>query len=795
MLKNHLKLAWRGLWKSPLFTVLNAAGLAIGLAVSLLLYLDVRHELSFNAYHANAGHIYRVVLNTFWDPENPAILANAPNAVGPAAKADIPGVEQSARLLKHEFGGSAFVQVGENRIVEENLYWADPGLADIFDIPVVAGDLAKALSQPNAIALSRTAAARYFGEEDPIGQIVRIDRMEPLEVRAVYEDFPSNSTLDAAVLGAFSSVGWANRALTWSNASFETWLLLNPSAQRDDVTRRLSALLNANVPKDGQWYSMWLQPLRDVHLYSSEMRSNSNRTGDARQVWMLGMLAIAVLLIACFNYMNLATARAQLRFREVGVSKTLGASGGQLAQRFYAEAGLMVGISLAAAMGLLWAAIPLFNQLADKQLSFRMLYDAQTLPAVLGIGAMVAAAAGAYPAAYLSSFAPKNLLMTSFRKDTTGGRIRQALVVLQFAASVVLIIGAVVLYQQMLFIQQKKLGFEPEQVVAVTTTAAENKAQLQLLEQGLRSMSSVRAVGRAQTYPGGNPSGRSVRKSEEDRQGMELWTNRASPGIAEALNIQLLAGTTLPEKAPGDTTIHVLLNQTAINYLGFTPEEAVGKRVHCDLIRPALVVGVMADFHSESLHKPIAAYAFHDAPTEDLRYALVKMNTADLPGTMRQIEAAFRTALPHSAFEFRFLDEHLHSLYRRESRSASVVLVFSMLSIFVSCLGLFGLAAFMAEQRAKEIGIRKVLGATVAGITGLLAKDFLKLVLIAIVIASPVAYYFMNKWLADFAYRIELQWWMFALAGVAAVVIAFLTVSFQSVRAALANPVESLRSE
>ncbi len=795
MWKNHLKLAWRGLWKSPLFTVLNAAGLAIGLAVSLMLYLDVRHELSFNAYHANAGHIYRVVLNTFWDPERPEMLANAPNGVGPAAKAGIPGVEQYARLLKHEFGGSAFVQLGDNRLVEENLYWADPGLVHIFDIPVLAGDLEAALSQPNALALSRTAAARYFGEENPIGQVVRIDRMEPLEVRAVYEDFPSNSTLDAAVLGAFSSVVWANRELTWSNASFETWLLLNHSVRREDVTRRLTSLLDANVPKEWQWYSMWLQPLQHVHLYSSDMRSNSSRVGDARQVWMLGALAIAVLLIACFNYMNLATARAQLRFREVGVSKTLGASGGQLAMRFYVEAGLMVGISLIAAMGLLSAAIPIFNQLNDKQLSFSMLYDAQTLPAILGISGIVIVAAGAYPAAYLSSFAPKSLLMTSFRKDTAGGRIRQLLVVAQFAASVILITGTLVLYNQMVYIQKKKLGFQPEQVVALTTTAAESEAQLAALEQSLRNMSSVRAVGRSQTYPGGNPSGRSLYKNPEDRQGTELWTNHASPGIEEVLDIQLLAGTTLPNKAPGDTTVHVLLNETAVSYLGFKPEEAIGKRVLCDLIRPAVVAGVMADFHSESLHKPISAYAFHDAPTEDLRYALVKLNTADLPAAMRQIEEAFRVALPQSAFEFRFLDEHLHSLYRSESRAASVVLVFSILSIFVSCLGLFGLAAFMAEQRSKEIGIRKVHGATVAGITGLLAKDFLKLVLIAIVIASPAAYYFMDKWLADFAYRIELQWWMFALAGVAAVLIAFITVSFQSIRAALANPVESLRSE
>jgi putative ABC transport system permease protein len=795
MWKNHLKLAWRGLMKSPFFTLLNVAGLALGLAVALLLYLDVRNELSFDAYHRHAERIFRVIVNAQWDAETAEPFANAPNAVGPAAKTAIPGVEEYARLLKHEFGGSAFVQVGEKRLVEEYLYWVDPGLAEIFDIPVLAGDLAEALSQPSSLALSRSAAARYFGQDDPLGQIVRIDQMPPLAVRAVYEDFPANSTLDAKVLGSFNSVRWAADNLTWSNASFETWLLLSSAAQREEATRQLAALLDANVPQEWQWYTLWLQPLEHVHLYSSEMRGYNRRAGDARQVWMLGALAVAVLLIACFNYMNLATARAQLRFREVGVSKTLGASSGLLARRFYTEAGLMVGLSLLVAAALLAVAIPPFNHLADKKLSFFMLYEAQTLPAVLGIGLAVALVAGAYPVAYLSSFAPKSLLMASAHKGTIGGSIRKLLVVMQFAASVVLIIGTLVLYRQMMFVQQKKLGFEPEQVVAITITAAESADQLSALEQRLHSLSPVQAVCRAQTYPGGTPSGRRIRKSPEDVQGLELWTNRASPGIVEALDIQLLAGGSLPEKALGDTAVNVLLNQTAVNYLGFTPEEAIGKSVSCDLGRPAVIAGVMADFHSESLHKPIGAYAFHDAPSESRNYALVKMNTADVPGAMRQIEAAFSAALPHSAFEYRFLDDHLHSLYRKEARTANVMFVFSILSIFVSCLGLLGLAAFMAEQRAKEIGIRKVLGASASGITGLLAKDFLKLVLVATVIASPLAYWGMNRWLAGFAYRIELQWWMFALAGFSAIVIAFLTISFQSMRAALANPVDSLRSE
>lgn len=796
MLVNHFKLAIRALGKNPMFTALNGFGLALGLAVSLLLLLHVRNELSFDRYHTKADRTHRVILNTFWDDSEPEQLANAPNVVGPAMKDNIPAVEQYARLLKHEFGASAFIAAGDKKLVEENLYWADPGLFDIFDIQALAGDLKTALSQPNCVALSRSAAVRYFGTSNVVGQNIKIDRMDPLEVKAVYEDFPANSTLDANVLGSFISIKWANDPLVWSNASFETWLLLGPDADRGQVERQMAAVMGKNVGNDDRWFSLWLQPLPDVHLYSSSMRNNnSTRVGDPKQVGILAALALAVLLIACFNYMNLSTARSQLRFREVGINKTMGASRSQMALRFYTETGVMVAVSLLLSLGLLAIGIPFFNQLADKHLSFNMLFQPATLAIVAATGLAVTLLAGSYPAFFLSSFLPKKLLNTSFNKNSGAGLLRRSLVTAQFAASVVLISGTLVLYRQMQFIQQKNLGFEPEQVVAITTIAADNKTQLDALIQGCRMLSSVNAVCRAQTYPGGEPSGRSIYKTIDSEQGHELWTNRVTPGFEKVLGINLLAGTSLPEKTPGDTITHVVLNKTAVDYLGYTPEEALGKKVNCQLGKNAYIVGVTEDFHSESLHKPISAYAFHDFESETRRFLLVKMNTGNLPETMGQIERAFKSSLPQSAFEYRFLDEHLDSLYRSEQRTAGVVLVFSIFSIFISCLGLFGLAAFAAEQRTKEIGIRRVLGASVAGITGLLARDFIKLVLLSVAVAVPVAWWGLNKWLTDFAYRVEIQWWIFAAAGLAALLIAFLTVSFQSIKAALANPVKSLRNE
>lgn len=796
MLKNYLKFAIRSLLKSPLFTALNAGGLAIGLTVSLLLFLYVQHEWSFDRYHTRIERIHRVILHLTSAENGPSLLANAPVETGPAAKAQIAAVEQYVRLLKHEFGKPAFVTAGDKQLVEENLYWTDSSLPAIFDLHVVAGDLQAALSQPHALAMSRSAAIRYFGTSNPVGRTIRVDHMPPLEVRAVYEDFPDNSTMDAALLGSLVSVDDSYKNYAWSNASFETWLLLGPDAQPKEVVEQLAVLLDKNVPKSDQYFTMSLQPLSDAHLYSSQLRNNySTRTGDPKQVWLLSILALAVLLIACFNYMNLATARAQLRFREVGIAKTMGASRIQLASRFYVETAVLVGLSFLLALVFLNWSLPAFNQLADKDLQIDALLKPATLSAILCIATAVTLVAGLYPAFFLSAFLPKNLLQTAFRKGAPAGWLRRALVTAQFTASVVLIIGTVVLYHQMRFIQQKELGFEPEQVLAVNITAAENDAQTDALMQKCRNLSSILAVSRTQTYPGGRPSGRSIYRHEDDAAGLLLWTNHVSAGFEQVLGVHLLAGNPLPPKHPADTMVHVILNETAVKYLGLTPEAAIGRKVLCQLGPNAVITGVVQDFHAQSLHHPIEGYAFHDRPSELRNFLLLKMTAENIPATMDRIASVFRETIPQSAFQYKFLDEQLDAMYRREHRTADIIFVFSILSVFISCLGLFGLVTFAAEQRRKEIGIRRVLGANITGIATLLAGDLIRLVLIAIVIAVPLAGWIVRNWLENFAYRIELQVWMFTAAGLAAVAIALLTVGFQGIRAALANPAETLRNE
>lgn len=799
MIKNYLKIAWRSLLKSKLFTALNLLGLALGLTVSLLLMLYVKDELSFDKYHSKAKDIYRVGVTATFDGKSQK-WANAPNVVGPTMKNEVPEVVQQARLLLNDFGQTAFVNAGEKKFAEKKLYWVDGTFFEIFDIKFLQGNPKVALQDPNKVVVSQSTARKYFGDENPIGKVLRVGSKYALEVTGVYEDLPHNFSLDADLMGSFNSVEWAFKKLVWSNSSFETYLLLTPGASQQKIEKQMTAILEKNIPnKEDRWFSLWLQPLGDVHLNSADItNSNTKRIGDAKQVKILLILALVILIIACINYMNLATARSQKRFKEVGINKTIGATNRQLIGRFYTETMLTVALALVLSLAFLILALPLFNQLADKNLSLASVFTPEVGIGLLIVFMLVTFVSGSYPAFYLSSFAPKSLLQTSISKKTGAGLFRQSLVVIQFAASIILIICTVIFFQQLKFIQNKKLGYNPEQVLAVMTAGAENKEQIDALRNSYKGLANVVETSRAQAYLGVGGSGRSMSKADNPKESFFVRTNRVEGDFAKVLDLKFLAGKTLPLiKGEKDTTVQMVVNETTIKLLGYkTPQEAIGK-VSNDLFwnSKAEIVGVVRDFHYESFHQPIGSYVFHNADTESRPYLLVKVRTSDLGQTMKQLEATFKKSVPNSAFEYVFLDQFLDTLYRAENQTANVVLLFSGLAILIACLGLFGLAAYTAEQRTKEIGIRKVLGASVAGITTLISKDFLKLILIAVVVASPIAWYFMTQWLKGFAYQVTIQWWVFIITGLIAVFVALLTVSYQAVKAALVNPVKSLKTE
>ncbi|MDO6491208.1 MULTISPECIES: ABC transporter permease [unclassified Cellulophaga] len=795
MFKNHIKIAWRGLKMDKMFSALNILGLSIGLTIAILLFSFISFEKSFDKQYKSYSDIYRVLVNTTGDAFDKEIMATAPAAVAPALKEELPTIKYAARMLQHSFGETAFIKANNNNFLEKGLFWCDQELFSIFDTKFIKGDPASAITRPNTVVLSKSAAEKYFGTIDPMGKTIKVDDKTELEVTGVFEDFAKNSTVDCNLIASFSTTYFFKEP-SWSNSSFETYVQLKDNASKMASENQMQQILDKNVDKQGQWYTLSLQPLSEVHLYSKGYTSTyTSRIGSISEIKNLSFLALLILLIACVNYMNLMTARSQKRAKDVGINKTLGASSKSLVARFYAETGLLTLIALCIGIALSIAIIPVFNSITGASLDYKFLITPTFIIGVCVVWLVTTLVAGSYPAFYLSGFSPSSILKPANR-TVSNAVIRKALVVFQFTASVVLIVGVLVVYQQLEFMKNKDLGYKPQNVVAVSTAAIKTYNNKQALASEVKKLSSVIEVGSAQGFPGMDVSGRSLHKNDQDENGKSIQTNVADASVLDVLQLKLLAGKTLPNvKQKGDTLVDVVLNKKAIAYLGLTPEEAIGKKVDMQLGDDATIIGVVDDFNFESLHKPIGAYAFHNSRFEGKPYLLVRFNSTSITSTMKQLEAVYAKVAPDSSFDYTFLDKNMEQLYAQDRKMAQVGLLFCLLAIFVACLGLFGLAAFTAEQRKKEIGVRKVLGASVVGITQMLSKDFLKLIAVSLIVAFPVAYFVMQQWLEEFAFRVNISWFVFFIAGMCAILIALLTVSFQAIKAATANPIKSLRTE
>ncbi|MCU0420818.1 MAG: ABC transporter permease, partial [Cyclobacteriaceae bacterium] len=755
MLKNYLTIVWRHSVRNTSFSIINVAGLAIGLTAFLAIGLYVADEWSYDRFHANKDRIYRAIIAADFDGQINK-WGGAPNLLATTATREIPEVEKAARYFHHNFGDISFLSTTTEKFAETNLFYADPELLDIFDVALLRGSKDRVLSRPNTVMISESTAAKYFKEKDPIGQSIGVDNELQLEVTGVYRDFPSHSFLQAKLIASFAS-NWfgQDKNQSWGNASFDTFFLLREGVPQATANAKIEDMLARNISADRRWYTISLQPLLDIRLHSGELNSTFDRRnyGDAAQVKILMALAIIVLLIAAVNYMNLSTAQSQKRNKEVGVAKTLGATLLQLSGRFYAEAAWYVGVAMSLTLVLFVLLLPVFNSLSGKNIDLNFFVQPAFWGVFLLVWLSLTAMAGAYPAWYLSSFSPKSILQkTAASKGQT--TVRKGLVIFQFSISMVLIICTVVFFQQMSFIRNKKLGYQPEQVIAVMTTAAKADQAL-AVKTAYEGLPEVKSVARTQSYPGIGTSMRSILREGDTGDGQALLTTRATHEVLATLNIALLAGSTLPlTKEPSDTTIQVIINESTANYLGVSPEDAIGKRVNIQgFDTPTEVVGVAEDFHYSSLHQQIGAFCFHNGNrTEPFNYLLVKVETDRLTDAMAKLQAAYQAVIP-SAFEYTFLDQHLKNLYRAEENLSQVVLLFAGLAIFVACLGLYALAAFMAEQRTKEIGIRKVMGASELRLVGMLSQEFLWLVAIAFVIGIPLGYYVMDRWLTSFAYR------------------------------------------
>ena len=801
MISNFFKIAIRNLLRSKGYSFINIIGLAIGMACCAMILLFVRDELQYDRYHENADRIYRI--NEIVGEEGRGERsASNPFPVGPTLLFDYPEyVEASVRFFNFQAPTLA-VSAGDRKFNEKRLFFVDSTLFEVFSYSLLQGDPSTALAQPNSVVLTRDMARKYFDDENPIGNVLTFEGKHDLQVTGILADLPPQSHFQFDFLVSFSSLHGIYDGIVpngWYWNPCWTYVLL-----RDGVD---AAALEAEMPAFIQKYfpqvikhetTLLLQPLTDIHL-RSRLDFEIEPNGDVAYVYIFSGIALFILLIACINYMNLATARSANRSREIGVRKVLGAHRSQLIRQFLAESLLMSFLSVLIAIGLMELLLPLFNSYAGKTLALNLLTD---LPAMAGfflIGAIVGVVSGVYPALFLSSFQPVRVLKKWTRTNPKHGGLRQVLVVAQFAISIVLIIGTVVATDQLSYMQQANLGFEKEQVVMVpmarTPVIARYEAFKSVLQQGpgivsVTATEDVLGVAyQTATYvPQGFP---------EPRQFARL---NVCENFTKTFGIEMAAGRDYSDLIPTDKVESVVINEAMVRYVGWSsPEGAIGKTMNGGT-PPVKIIGVVKDFHFASLHQPVAPFVL-ELPNNPgghaffIKYLAVRIRPNTVAETLAFLERTWNEFAPERPFEYFFLDQNLDRLYRAEEALGNVATAFSVLAIFIACLGLFGLAAFMSEQRTKEIGIRKVMGASVASVVGLLSREFLKLVLLANLLAWPLGYFGMNAWLQDFAYRIDLRPMTFILAGGVALLVALLTVSYQAIRAARSNPVEALQYE
>lgn len=820
MWRNYLKIALRNLAKDKLFSAINLFGLSIGLAACLTIFVYVRQEANYDRFHSKSERIYRVS-RSFIDPEGLSetveLGAVAP-PFAPLLKAEISGIEQTIRFLEYD---NVAMQREDLVFLENDLFFTEENVFDIFDIKVKEGNPKTALREPFSVMLSEEMAKKYFPQGNYQNQeILLFSNKIPFRVTGVYESLPANSHMHPRFLFSFSSLndermyGKERLQTNWFNNAFYTYLLLSPDVEPETISSRFDAFLDKHLAafadspkpkfKPHEETQLHLQALTDIHL-DSHTASELEENGSRSRVWMFALIALFILGIAGANYMNLSTAKAATRAREIGVRKASGANRVLIIRQFLGESVFLAAI--ATFIGLVLTnlgGLKLLSLMSGKNYTLNGIWHWQDLLLLAGFPVLIGVLAGLYPAFFLSAFRPVEVLkgnrmakLANTRGAKVANLLRKSLVVGQFAMSAGLIIATLVVFKQLRFIQNKELGYDRDYVVTLPMfTRLEEK--FPAMREEFLGQPGVINAGRSSQIPTErllNSYGQARVGSSKEPVGKGLQFVTVDFDFVSTLGIPLLAGRTFTREHPSDSTQAYLLNETAAINLGWkNPKEAVGQQITYNN-RPGEVIGVMKDFHFESLHENILPLIFFPDFGGGYSSISVKMKGDNLPQSLAGLESAWKKVAPDLPFSYNFLDASYNRLYAAELSQGRLFTVFALLAILVACLGLFGLAAFTTQQRVKEIGIRKVLGASVSGITALLAKDFIKLVLIAIVVASPLAWYLMQQWLQDFAYRIEIQWWMFVLAGALAVGIAFLTISFQSVKAALANPVKSLRSE
>lgn len=813
MFKNYLKVAFRQLQKQKLYAAIKVGGFALGIAACLLIALYIREQSSYDKDYPNDEQIYRVVsVNNENGKVDRGLSFPAP--FGPALKNDYPEIEKSGRFLYTTLFYGCWANEFRPADKMQNTYetgfgYADQDMLDIMGFPTVYGNLKTAFADPNAIVISKRKADKYFPGQNPVGKIIYLNDVKktPYKITAVIQNIPQNSHLSQFDfwLGLTNHEFWPGEQNEWGDFNYISYIRLRKGTNPAQFEKKMSAgmlrkyflpqMLKSGMPNAEEQLkkaSIALQPVKDINLRSADMDDGLPQ-GDIRFVWLFGAIALFILVIACINFINLSTAKSANRAKEVGLRKVVGSRRGMLINQFLIESIVYSVVSFIIGIALAWLALPLFGQLAAKEFSIPFT-EWWFIPSIIGAALLVGVAAGLYPAFYLSGFKPVQVLKGSVSTGSKSSFLRNGLVVFQFTTSIILVIGTIVIYNQMQFIMNRKLGFNKDQLVMIQGTNTLNEKQVRDFKVELAKLAGVKSVSISDYLPvsgstkrNGNTFYKEGREKIDQGVFGQIW--QVDNNYIRTLDIKLVAGRNFTPGMSTDSNA-VIINQAMAQKLNL--KNPVGKRIS-NGYSTYPVIGVVQDFNFESMKQQISPIALHWGLSPSIVTA--KLSAGDMKNTLAAINGVWKEFSSDQPIRYTFMDQEFATMYADVQRTGSIFTCFAVLAIIIGCLGLFALSAFMAEQRSKEIGIRKVLGATVSSITRLLSVDFVKLVVIAIVIASPISYWAMNLWLQDFAYRINIEWWMFVIAGSFAILIALFTVSFQSIKAALVNPIKSLKSE
>lgn len=816
MFKNYFKTAVRNLWKHKTFSFINIIGLTLGLTSFILIALFIFDELTFDRFHNNADNIYRVVERKTDAEGKTSKRSGTGFLVSERAKTGFPEIQDVARISKF---WRPDIRTSDNKetIFHEDFIAANPGFLNVFSFPLLYGDRSSALTAPQSVILTEETAKKFFGRADAVGKLLFFDNDSvPYNVTGVLKNFPVNSSISFNMLVSESTIMGipeARKHFTgdWTSGAFSTYFLLNHNADISALNTKLDNLIAANQNAEASVKSqVQLQALKAIHFYSNDIEGNSGKKGTISYIYVFLIVACFIIFIACINYMNLSTARFTNRGKEIAVRKVSGASRATLVKQFLVEVLLVTILSVVISIVLVNLLLPAFNSFTEKHLALNTHTDYRVWTGIFLMIAIVTLLAGLYPALFQSGLNPLSLLKSKIQLGRGNISLRRSLVVFQFMISIVLIAATIIIYQQMQYVNNKDMGFDKEKLVVIDINSGAVRRSAATIKDEFAKLSTVKSVAVTSTVPGAWKTIPSVKVNTDNSNptnGKDMYFFGVDGQFLSTYNIKLLKGRNFFSAGNADSSA-VLINETAAKELGITntlgqPITILSAKFGGDnrsaVEKPftVTVAGIVKDFNFQSLHEPLApmVIGFEKSLGMSFGYFTVKLTGGDYDATLKKLNAVLHNIDQDHLFEYHFLDKQWDLLYRDDKIRQTIFLIVSLLAIFIAALGLLGLTIYAAEQRVKEIGIRKVLGASVSGIVLMLSKDFLKLVLIAAVIAIPVAWFFMHKWLEDFAYRININWWVFVLSALAAIIIAMATIGLQVVKAAIANPVKSLRTE